>query len=328
MYQMSRTCPGFVVCSMLFAACHSVAEDDGLRKAGVERDAVTGLDLRGDCSSAAWRRLDEALDDLNQSTLNDLRVGRSQPMWAEVITEFRQADLTGNLQTPKGGAPGSTTHDRPTVDEIGIGGMASIPSIDMRLGHEDHEFHLNVVLVERSGSSTLSETLISQGETFPAGSTVGSGLGLDTFRFGYRPHFWGLGWRGWRITPEIGAGVAQFEYKLTSSAATGSVDREYDVGFPYIGVLIERPLTERLSLELDLAGSEGVNGVSYVDASLRALYNFGTGERSGVSLFLGWRGTRFRRADHQEQSNDVDLRFGAFSDSSFSGLTIGLQFTF
>ena len=238
--------------------------------------------------------------------------------------------LSGHLQTPNGGRPGSTSSHRPTVDEIGLHRVDWMPWLDAEASYGNaHALHFNYVWIDRSGQDVLSTALISQAQTFPAGSSVNSRVGLDTFRFGYRPLVWNLGQRSCSFTPEIGIGVSRLIYQLDSADATGPVDRRYNVGFPYIGFLLVTAPTDRLQFETELAGAGGINGVSFVDSEFRLAYGLRTAGPVRTDVILGWRGMWFRRHDSQEgEQNDPNLRFGWLASEPWSGLTMAVRLGF
>ena len=254
----------------------------------------------------------------------------SRGFWGQVTGGVWLGGLQGHLQTPAGGESGTTSSHRPTIDEIGLDGAEWMTTLDARFRRGDkHEFHFSYIDIERSGSDALGTSLISQNQTFPAGSQVESNFGFDTFRFGYRPHHWQRCFRDWTLTPEIGVGIAQFEYQLRSLSASGPVDRSYNVGFPYLGCLIEKPIGDRYLLEVEFTGSAGVNGVSFIDSDFRLVYNISCGKRWSSAAVLGWRGMWFRRHDDQPaEQNDPNLRIGWLADDPWTGLTLGLRIGF
>lgn len=246
----------------------------------------------------------------------------------QITTGVWLGELTGHLQTPVGGNPGTTSSHRPTVSEIGLDGPRWMPTIDARLDIEaGHELHVNYVHIDRSGDERLDELLVSNGFAFPGGSNVDSTFGLDTFRFGYRPRFCCNHLLGGRLVPEIGVGVTALEYGLSSFAADAQFNRSYHVGFPYVGVLLEQPLTERCRLELDVAGSGGINRIAFVDGELRAAYRLTSRRGWNAWAVVGWRGMWFRRHDGQAgEQNDPNVRLGALSDDPWAGLTLAVRF--
>jgi hypothetical protein len=235
------------------------------------------------------------------------------------------ASLEGYLQTPRGGGAGTTTPSRPTIEEIGLGGLRVLPALDAALlVRGSHELRFDYVHIDIEGSDTLEEPLISQDVFFPAGSSVRSRLGLPMLRLGYRAHWLPLHRGGWSLAPEVGVAVAFFRYELTSPSASGDVDRSYSVAFPYFGLGLSGPLAQRLQLEVDVQGS-GIEA-DYVDAEARLVYELLRWRRTRTSATLGLRGTWLHRVDSQrEEQNDVNVRVGAFSTDPWAGLTFGLR---
>jgi hypothetical protein len=247
----------------------------------------------------------------------------------EITASAWLASATGFVQTPKGGTQGTTSSDRPKLDEIGLDGLTWLPAVDGRLTFfGDHELHVNYAALDLDGSDTLNEELISQDQTFPAGAKVKSKVRLDLLRFGYRPQWLSLKISRWTLIPEIGLSFNPFSYKLRSPAATGPVDRSYSIGFPYLEALVAGPIAGPLSAEVDISGSAGINGVTFVDTDLRLVYTLLQHERLTASCVLGLRGTWIRRRDSQSTPNDVSLRLGSFSSDPWAGVTLGLRISF
>jgi hypothetical protein len=272
--------------------------------------------------------LEPFVDFKNESEV--LSEDTSRGYWGRVTAGVWLGGLQGHLQTPAGGGSGTTSSHRPTIDEIGLDGAEWMTTLDARFRRGDrHEFHFSYIDIGRSGSDVLGTSLISHNRTFPAGSQVESNFGLDTFRFGYRPHHWQRCLGEWTLTPEIGVGVAQFEYQLRSPSASGPIDRSYNIGFPYLGFLLERPIGERFGLEVDFTGMGGINGISFIDSDFRFVYHISNCKRWNSAAVLGWRGMWFRRHDGQsEAQNDPNLRIGWLADDPWTGLTLGLRIGF
>src|SRR5688500_3382598 len=93
--------------------------------------------------------------------------------------------IDGQLQTPTGGMPGTTTVGRPTLEDLGLD-YASIFAAEATFGAGAHEFFFHTQLNRLYGDATLEDTFMSQGRTFPAGSRVHSDVKLDLYRLGYR----------------------------------------------------------------------------------------------------------------------------------------------
>ena len=248
----------------------------------------------------------------------------------EITASAWLASAAGSVQTPKGGGQGTTSPDRPRLDEIGLDGLRWLPLVDGGLTlFEDHELHVNYAALDIGGRDALKEDLLSQGQTFPAGAKVKSKLQLDLLRFGYRAPWLSLKISEWSLTPEIGLSFDPFTYKLSSSSATGPVNRSYTIAFPYLGISLAGPVAGPLRTELDVSGSAGINGATFAEADLRLVYTFLQHGRLGAALVVGLRGTWLRRSDSQSPvPNDVNLRLGSFSDDPWGGVNLGLRITF
>ena len=240
------------------------------------------------------------------------------------------ASLEGHLQTPAGGQAGTTSPARPTLEEIGLGGLQALPTVDAQLRiAQNHELHFAYAHIDLSGHAVLEDDLVSQAVVFPAGSEVESGLELPFLRIGYRAHW--LSWNPgrWHIAPEVGVAGFDFTYTLDSPSVVDSVDRGYSVIFPYLGFLAERPLLGRLGFEGELFGSAGVNGASYAELDLRLVYAFVRRQRLEVSGLLGLRGLWLYRRDGQKPvPNEIDVRVGSFSTDPWAGFYAGLRIEF
>jgi hypothetical protein len=194
---------------------------------------------------------------------------------------------------------------------------------------EKHQLHISYFRLDLEGEAVLKEDLVSQGETFPAGSAVESKLQLDLLRFGYRPIWLRPELGTWSLVPEIGMSFSPFSYQLQSETATGPVDRSYNIGFPYLALLLKGPIRGPLGAELDLAGFAGINGVVFVDADLRLVQTLLRQKQFGADLVLSLKGTWIRRTDGQSPlQNDPNLRMGIFSEDPWGGFTFGLRFVF
>jgi hypothetical protein len=127
---------------------------------------------------------------------------------------FRYGNISGFLQIPRGGGSGTTSNERPTFHEIGID-HAPVGSPSLTLEWGNHEIYAGANFVRLSGKNTLGSTLISNGRTFPAGSSVDSSAQLDWYRGGYQYRLSYKKSEGATVSlyPFIGFGLLNFDYK-------------------------------------------------------------------------------------------------------------------
>jgi len=264
--------------------------------------------------------------------------GEPRPPLLRISATAWLASLEGHLQTPSGGRVGTTSPGRPRLEEIGLGGLQVLPTVDVQLRiARTHELHLAYVHIDLRGSAVLEDPLVSQGVLFPAGSPVESGLELPLLRLGYRAHWLRLNPGRWHIAPEVGIAGFDFAYILNNTlnntldppSAVASVDRRYAVLFPYLGFLAERPLLDRLDFEGEVFGSAGINGTSYAELDLRLVYALLRRRHASVSGMLGLRGLWLYRRDGQKPvPNEIDVRVGSFSSDPWAGFYVGLRLEF
>lgn len=240
------------------------------------------------------------------------------------------ASLDGSLQTPLGGAKGTTSSRRPTVEEVGLDGLGVHLLADMSVTlFGQHTLHMSYLGLAESGSKRLDRKLISQGQTFLAGSRTKSRLEMPLGRVGYRADWLRLSFARFSLVPEIGAARLDFAYRLTAPGATGEVDRAYVVYFAYWGVQLRGSIYNRLTAELDLYASAGLSNVVSIESDLRLLYRVWQSDHLEASLLLGVRGLWLNYKDDQrDEQNHINVRSGAYSPNPWAGLHLGVRFLY
>ncbi len=153
-----------------------------------------------------------------------------------VAGALRYGSLDGYAQTPAGGATGTTSSKRPTLDEVGIHDAIAGEG-ELHLGRGANGLFVEAVLTRVSGSRRLGSELISHGTTFPAGVTADANLHLDRYRIGYEHQF---RWRSesgatFSVAPAVGLMLFDFDYTLTAAPGL-SATRSYIQAAPQIGV--------------------------------------------------------------------------------------------
>ena len=230
----------------------------------------------------------------------------------ELEGALRYGPIHGYLQTPSGGAPGTTSSQRPTFKELNIDDFLS-PEASLDLRWRNHAFYGGASLVHLDGNSTLDSTLVSQGTTFPAGAAVKSVIDLDLYRLGYQYSFsWGTE-TGRRLTISPGAGVAllNFDYSLKAASGGLAAHRSYLVGGPQLGFSAEWTPPGRFSVAGGIFSSLPEVSNLFI-LSTQVTWGFrlwGHGERAG-KIFLGVGYDWLDYEDNQPVPNHIKADFG------------------
>jgi hypothetical protein len=153
---------------------------------------------------------------------------------ASADAAFLYGPIRGFVQTPAGGHPGTTSDDRPTLKELGIE-TAPMADASVTAGWGAHDFYGGARVIELSGTSTLSQTLLTHNVTFPAGTAVSSDVQLNWYRIGYA-HRWLLRHDDatLRLEPAIEAVIFDFDYAIAGGGQ--STSRTYLKGNVRLGV--------------------------------------------------------------------------------------------
>ena len=221
-----------------------------------------------------------------------------------------RGDVDGFVQIPTGGAPGTTSGDRPTLGEIG---MHRSGSLEAKLGYRRgrSRFYVGGRSLELSGTAVLERDLTSNGEFFPAGTHVDSSLQLNSYRIGYqRTYAWSS---ALLLSPGVEYDLLDFAYTLTADEASGDADRAFRHGALRIGGGAEWPVTARLSLYgsafLPVPLGSGTNA-EVTSAELGLDYALFTTERIKGRARLGVAWDHIEFEDSQTVPNHIDVDFG------------------
>ena len=232
---------------------------------------------------------------------------------------FGQID--GFVQTPSGGAPGTTSHNRPTFSELGFDNVSMLDgSVTARF--DEHTLILGGQIIRLDGSATLEHTLITQSTTFPAGTRVNSQVQLDWYRFGYEYAFeFDLGDDAsagrFRLAPGVEGVLLDFDYE--ASAAGGlHAHRSYAKAGVQIGGSAEWQTRGRLSIAAD--GFWGLpidNTAQILSVDLLAKYRLWGGRPGawnsgsfGGDAYIGIGFERIEYEDTQTVTNHVRADLG------------------
>jgi hypothetical protein len=260
-------------------------------------------------------------DSTNAVTGNALYADAAVPAEARAPSQFRLSaegaylygPVDGHLQTPSGGEPGTTTRDRPTLHELGIE-AASIYDAELALGWGPHELFLGGQWFGLSEQETLDDELVSQANTFPAGSRVDADVRLDWYRLGYRYRIEAGDGPGdeprFVIRPAAGFALLDFDFQLDGPGGA-EVSRSYSKGAPQVGVAVEWRATDRFSVTGEVSSTIPLSNTPLIQtAELSGKFRLFDRSRADVSLLAGVAYERIHYADDQEVSNDIDVEAG------------------
>ncbi|HEX8522575.1 MAG TPA: hypothetical protein VF669_09990 [Tepidisphaeraceae bacterium] len=230
-------------------------------------------------------------------------------------TTYWYGNVTGYVQTPSGGEPGTSSIRRPRFSEIGIND-ANLYDIRATGSYEGYGLVGDAEFVRLSGAQRLRQTLISQAVTFPAGTRVSADVQLDWYEIAYRHRF--ALWQSPSGRPQIelfpSIGVAIFDFAYTLDAAAGpSVDRSYLKLAPDVGVEATwRPGGGHFSLALRLQGTPVIAPpfpVRFIE-ELTADYQLLSTRTTDLDVFAGIAFQQMGYQDDQTLPNRIRADFG------------------
>jgi hypothetical protein len=224
---------------------------------------------------------------------------------------LRYGPLDGFMQTPAGGAPGTTSRKRPTLDELGISDAVA-GEAEMHLGWGADAIYAAAAPTRVSGDSRLDVTLISHGTTFPAGTPVHADLHLDQYRIGYEHRFVWRSEAGTTLTfaPVVGLTLFAFDYTLTASPNLTAA-RSYIQAAPHVGVTAAWHPEGRFTLVGTALGwPSPPTDLSTVSVRLTGEYAVWQQGPYSAAVTLGIGYDQIDFADHQRATNHVHVDDG------------------
>ena len=228
-------------------------------------------------------------------------------------------DVDGFVQIPAGGAPGSTSARRPTLDELGID-SGSVYDIAGAAQKDRHIINLGARLTTLDGSGTLTQDLTSQNEFYPAGTQVESDIQLNWYRLGYLyeiPLVPAQDGSQVFLSPGVQAILLDFDYELNGDGGQRS-KRGFTKGGVRLGGTARWQTSERFSL--DALAYLGVNLGSTADISSFEI----VGRYSFSKLFSAFGGVAWDQIefeDSQTVPNRIDIDFCPMA-------VVGIRFDF
>jgi hypothetical protein len=224
--------------------------------------------------------------------------------------------ISGYLQTPSGGTPGTTSDKRPTFEELGMDNVGIIDAA-VAAGKGAHDLYVGARIVRLQSDTTLDETLISQNQTYPAGSSVEADVKLDWYRAGYRHRFYYLydekAYIG--VYPALELGLFDFHYQLQGQDGT-STDRKYLHGTMRLGVESEWRPAGRFSVSAGIHSSIPVPTFIF-SVHATGKYQLWAQDSRGGTVFLGVAYDLIDFEDSQEVPNHIRAEMGPMIQIGF-----------
>lgn len=222
-------------------------------------------------------------------------------------SEVRVGPLTGWLQTPKGGQPGTTTLERPTFEELGADTLVA-PTADLRAAFGRHRIHAGASLWILHGSATLEEDLVSHDDAYPAGTAMTCDTEILAHWIGYGYTLDLSGGRG-RMVLTPGLGLYGYGQRYAISGGANDSSRDFTSYSPMMDAELawDAGGRVRLSLSLMLVADEALglsSPTNAVDAVVRLHYDLA--RRASLHLAVGW--SSLEHYDEQQVPNHSDMQ--------------------
>ena len=237
-----------------------------------------------------------------------------RPSKIYIDTNLYYGSVNGFAQTPSGGSPGTSSNERPTLDELGIDHTLFY---DCLIGSQWQRFGLygGYQRIRPNGTSTLSTTLVTHGITIPAGTAGNSDLQFDWYRVGggYDFYFHKL-----TLTPEIELAYLKFSYLLNYGSAT---KRSYSPATMRVGLNSLYQFNSHIALNITAVTSTYLTALNITDLQARMKFKILQHRSFATTFFVGTGYTRISFKDKQPLPNHVLFNTGLLA-------TTGLEFSF
>jgi len=223
--------------------------------------------------------------------------------------------ISGYLQVPLGGNPGSTSGKRPTLHELGIDDAAFF-DVTGRIQWGHVGVFGGYTGLDLGSSGTLSESLVSHGVAFAAGSPFKNSTQLNVADLG-------AGWRfdfdqrRLELFPKIDAAILDFSYSLDSPGASAS--RAYRTTAVRLGAEATYDLGHGFGLEFDGVASLPIPHMPQLSGVTgRLAYHLFPASPVHATLFLGCAGRWIDFEDSQTVPNKISVRSGPLLTGGFT----------
>jgi len=228
--------------------------------------------------------------------------------------DFFYGPAKGYVQTPAGGSPGSTSHNRPRLGELGIHD-AYIGRATIAAQWDHNEVFGGAEIIRLSGDGTLRNDLTTHGATFATGTSVSADVSLAWYRFGYRYHadFFPAdnGAPQLSLAPYADGVIWNFSYSVRRGGSRAS--RAYIKPSGQLGLQAAWiPRGGPFSLNADVSASPpGISSLPFIAAEqIDARYRLIDTGRFSASVLLGVRMEEINFYDSQRVPNHIRADLG------------------
>lgn len=241
------------------------------------------------------------------------------PQQVTILGYYGYTPLSGYTQIPIGGGPGTSSIDRPKLDEVGIDN-SNLGNGAILIDWNGLGIYSMYQYNRPDGSKVLTQNLISHGVFIPAGTNLKVSTEFDLYRAGIYYKFYLLNDR-LIMYPIIEATILDFVYRFSAPTIPANT-RHFTQITGRVGVGGEYGFTQKIALLIHAVSSiPDVTHLDVVTANADLKYTFFTGKNIAASIFggVGYQYIDFK--DSQRLPNHIRLNMGPIGE-------VGLAITF
>jgi hypothetical protein len=184
------------------------------------------------------------------------------------------APISGYLQTPAGGNPGTSDRKRPTFKELGVDD-ATYTDVDLYYQRGPYVPYVAMRFLSADSSGILDENLTTQGQSFLKGEPYSQKTSFDIYRLGLKRDLT-------YFTPKIELAFMDFNYDFRTAGA--SAKRSYVK--PAVRLGAEKSFNfDRLDVEIEASGSVPLSNTPDIySVGVEVKYGIAEGLNVGVGV--------------------------------------------
>ncbi|MGD9592534.1 MAG: hypothetical protein AB7V32_08450, partial [Candidatus Berkiella sp.] len=156
------------------------------------------------------------------------------------------SEVGGFVQIPQGGSDGSTSYQRPSLNELRII-HNNFYTLGTLLSFNEYDLFFHFSRYAPHGNALLNETLLTHGKVINAGQVLATFLKYDYYVLGLGKRFYH---ERWTIFPFLQVNFLKFHYEYASFPIKGA--RTFNVSGSNLGLKIAYQLTHAISADLTM----------------------------------------------------------------------------